>query len=226
MDLPHAGGLDPITVARALVGVEEDGTVGEARPAVVQLRAKQADTGERIRLVRALLPVMRAAGVVLIVDDDVSAGREANGVHLGQEDMAALAGGRSWSEVLKEVRSAGGPGFLIGLSTHTRAQVEQSAGLDVDYIGFGPIFPTRSKANPDPCVGLDALRVVCEISPHPVVAIGGIGRDEALRCAQAGAAGAAMISALVGATASEVRERAASLAVTLSRVTWGRWPRG
>lgn len=226
LDLPHAGGLEPVEAMRGLVGVTEIGATIPTGPSIVQLRAKRAGAAERQALVRALLPIVRAAGALLIVDDDVEAALAADGVHLGQEDMAQRAGDRPWPETLARLRASAPPGFLIGLSTHSRAQVEQANELDVDYIGFGPIFPTRSKANPDPCVGLDALRVVCEISPHPVVAIGGIGRDEALRCAQAGAAGAAMISALVGATASEVRERAASLAVTLSRVTWGRWPRG
>lgn len=224
LDLPHAGGLDPVEAARGLVGVTEIGPgKPEGRPGVVQLRAKGASPARRAELVGAVAPVVRAAGVLLIVDDDVEAARAADGLHLGQEDLAALAGSRPWSEVLAELRRAAGPGFLIGLSTHNRAQVEQSAGLDVDYIGFGPILPTRSKATPEPCVGFEELRRVCEISPHPVVAIGGLGPDDALRCAGAGAAGAAMIGALVGTSAALVRERAAGLATALREAVdaWG-----
>ncbi|MDC0718628.1 thiamine phosphate synthase [Nannocystis bainbridge] len=197
-----------------LLGVMEIGP--EKAPMIVQLRAKQADAAERGRLVRELAPMVRAAGGLLIVDDDFEAAMAgADGVHLGQEDMAERTGDRPWSELLAELRSAAPPGFLIGLSTHSRAQVELAAGLDVDYIGFGPILQTRSKLAQEPAVGFEALEQVCAISPHPVVAIGGLGAEEALRCARAGAAGVAMIGALVGTTEAEVRARAVDLATAL-----------
>jgi len=213
LDLPHAGGLEPVAAVRGLVGVTEIGP--ESSPTIVQLRAKRADPAERARLVRELAPVVRAAGGLLLVDDDVEAAMAADGVHLGQEDMAERTGGRPWSELLAELRRAAPPGFLIGLSTHTRAQVKRAAELDVDYIGFGPIRWTGSKAVQEPAVGFDGLREACEISGHPVVAIGGLGADDVLPCARAGAAGAAMIGALMGVTEEEVRERAASLATAL-----------
>jgi thiamine-phosphate pyrophosphorylase len=210
LDVPHAGGLDPVTAVRGLVGVTEIGP--ESSPTIVQLRAKRADPAERVGLVRELAPVVRAAGGLLIVDDDVEAAMGADGVHLGQEDMAQRTGDRDWSALLAELRATAPRGFLIGLSTHNRGQVERAAALDVDYIGFGPIRRTGSKAAQEPAVGFDGLREACEISLHPLVAIGGLGADDALPCARAGAAGAAMISALVGVTEEEVRERAASLA--------------
>lgn len=211
LDLPHAGGLDPVAAARALVG---DG-VREIGAKILQLRAKRAKAAERAELVRVLLPVVRAAGALLVVDDDVEAALPADGVHLGQDDLATLAGGSTWEAALAGLRRRARPGFLIGLSTHNSAQVVRSAALPVDYIGFGPILPTGSKANPDPCVGVEALRAVCEISPHPVVAIGGLAGPDALACVRAGAAAAAMIGALAGSTVAEVRERAASLAGAL-----------
>lgn len=214
LDLPHAGGLDPMAAARALVG---EG-VTEIGAKILQLRAKRATTAERAELVRALLPVVRAAGALLIVDDDIDAAMLADGVHLGQEDLAAFAAAQPWEGALVGLRGRVPAGFLIGLSTHDRAQVRRSAGLPVDYIGFGPILPTRSKANPDPCVGLDELRTVCEISSHPVVAIGGLAGPDALACVRAGAAAAAMIGALAGTSVAEVRERAASLASALRSV--------
>lgn len=213
LDLPHAGGLEPAAALAGLLGVMEIGP--EKAPTIVQLRAKQADAAERGRLVRELAPMVRAAGALLIVDDDVEAAMAADGVHLGQEDMAERTGDRPWSEWLSELRRAAPPGFLIGLSTHTRAQVLHAAGLDVDYIGFGPILRTRSKLAQEPAVGFEALEQVCASSPHPVVAIGGLGAEEALRCARAGAAGAAMIGALVGSTQAEVRARATDLAAAL-----------
>jgi thiamine-phosphate diphosphorylase len=211
LDLPHAGGLDPVAAARALVG----GSVTEIGAKILQLRAKRASPAERAGLVGELLPVVRAAGALLIVDDDIEAAIVADGVHLGQEDLTAFAGDTSWADALAGLRRRVRPGFLIGLSTHDRAQVARSAALPVDYIGFGPILPTRSKANPDPCVGVEELRTVCEISPHPVVAIGGLAGPDALACVRAGAAAAAMIGALAGSTVAEVRERAASLANAL-----------
>ena len=208
LDLPHAGGLAPEEAARGLVG-------GGAGPAIVQLRAKHASGGERAALVRVLAPLVRAAGALLVVNDDVEAALAADGVHLGQADLAARAGGRGWPVVVAELRRLAPPGFVIGLSTHTRAQVEHGAGLDLDYIGFGPVLPTYSKRAPEPCVGFDELQRVCEISPHPVVAIGGLGPDDALRCIQLGAAGAAMIGALVAGSVDEVQRRVAGPAAAL-----------
>ena len=215
LDLPHAGGLAPDEAARGLLGAG----VMEIGPKIVQLRAKRASGAERAELVRGLLPVVRAAGARLVVDDDVEAGLLADGVHLGQEDMAALAGGQSWETALAGLRERAPTGFLVGLSTHGRAQVERAGGLSVDYIGFGPVLPTRSKAKPEPCVGFDGLAEVCEISAHPVVAIGGLGVADALRCIEAGAAGAAVIGALVADSVAEVRRRAGDLAATLRAVT-------
>lgn len=212
LDLPHAGGLAPEVAARGLVG---EG----AGPRIVQLRAKGASEGELLEVARRVRSVMQGAGVRFIVDDDleVALACGADGVHFGQEDMVRLAGGAAWSEVLLALRRRVGPGFMVGLSTHDLEQVRVSAGLGVDYIGFGPVFPTRSKANPEPCVGLDALGRACEISSCPVVAIGGIGGDEALACVRAGAAAVAMIGGLVGRSELEVRERAALLAEVLAR---------
>lgn len=211
LDLPHAGGLGPIAAGRALVGA----SVTEIGAKILQLRAKRASPAERIELVRGLLPVVRAAGALLVVDDDIDAAMLADGVHLGQEDLAALAGEQDRQEALSRLRRRAPPNFMIGLSTHDRAQVLRSSALPVDYIGFGPILPTRSKANPDPCVGMDELRTVCEISSHPVVAIGGLAGPDALACVRAGAAAAAMIGALAASSVAEVRERAASLASAL-----------
>ncbi len=187
LDLPHAGGLAPLEAARGLVG---EG-VTEIGPKIVQLRAKRASGAERVGLVRALLPVVRAAGARLVVDDDVEAGSLADGVHLGQEDMAALAAGEPWAVALARLRERAPAGFLVGLSTHSRPQVERAAGLEVDYLGFGPILPTRSKAKPEPCVGFDGLGEVCEISLHPVVAIGGPPEAARYRAATRHAASAA-----------------------------------
>jgi thiamine-phosphate pyrophosphorylase len=86
--------------------------------------------------------------------------------------------------------------MVIGFSTHTLAHARAAAEGGADYIGFGPCFPTLSKANPDPVVGVDALAAVCAALSIPVVAIGGIELESAPVLARAGAAAAAVISAI------------------------------
>src|SRR4029079_21371 len=91
---------------------------------------------------------------------------------------------------------AGRPDLLIGFSTHNPAQALRAATSGADYIGFGPVFGTRSKANPDPTVGLAALAEICRAVAVPVVAIGGITLDAVPAVARAGAAAAAIIAAV------------------------------
>ncbi|HEV3030498.1 MAG TPA: thiamine phosphate synthase, partial [Polyangia bacterium] len=113
-------------------------------------------------------------------------------VHLGQDDLP-LAEARRLRAFAKAER------MLIGFSTHNRAQALAAADGGADYIGFGPVFATASKANPDPTVGLSALAEVCRAVTVPVVAIGGIGLESVSAVARAGAAAAAVISAIDGA---------------------------
>ena len=111
----------------------------------------------------------RAAGVPFCVNDrlDVALAVGADAVHLGQDDLP-LADARA------DRRRAGS---LIGFSTHNPAQAAAAVAGGADYIGFGPIFDTRSKLRPDPTVGVEGLRAVAAASPIPVVAIGGITLD-------------------------------------------------
>ena len=100
----------------------------------------------------------------------------------------------------------------IGLSTHRSDQAQAAIAGGADYIGFGPIFDTRSKLRPDPTVGLEALRAVCAASPIPVVAIGGITLDTVSAVAAAGASAAAVISAVAGAPDPTAAGRAVAAA--------------
>lgn len=158
---------------------------------LVQLRAKDAPSGEFVALARAVKALADRAGARLIIDDRADVARlvGAAGVHLGQDDLPAAA-----------ARALLGPEALIGLSTHNLEQVEAalSAG-GIDYLAFGPIFPTASKANPDPVQGLDALRLVRARCPLPLVAIGGIGAARLPAVLAAGADAAAVIGAVAGA---------------------------
>src|SRR4051794_9058947 len=143
---------------------------------------------------RRLLALCRGAGVPFCVNDrmDVALAVGADVVHLGQDDLP-LADAR-------RVRAAAGrPDLVIGVSTHNRAQAVAAAEAGADYIGFGPVFGTRTKLNPDPTVGLDILAAVCSAVAVPVVAIGGIALEAVAAVARAGASAAAIIAAIEAA---------------------------
>lgn len=158
-----------------------------ARPCFLQLRAKSLGAAALRDAARALLPLCRAARVPLCVNDrlDVALLVGADAVHLGQDDLP-----------LAEARRIAAGRLLIGCSTHRPDQAQAAIAGGADYIGFGPIFDTRSKLRPDPTVGLEALRAVCAASPIPVVAIGGITLQTVDAVAATGAAAAAVISAV------------------------------
>jgi thiamine-phosphate pyrophosphorylase len=213
LDWPHAGGLDASTATRALLGDRPEGP----GPRLFQLRCKGVDTSTRIGLIEQVGPICRAAGVPLVVNDDLDAVLArpglVGGLHLGQDDLPRLGAPAGWAERLAELR---GRGLILGLSTHDLAQLRASEALPVDYVGFGPVLATRSKALPDPCVGFDGLAAACAGATRPVVAIGGLDPAGALRAARCGAAMVATIGALVAASAAEVHARVVALATALA----------
>jgi len=157
---------------------------------LVQIRDKDTPLPE-------LLPdMMRCAefalikGVTLIVNDrcDLVLASAAAGVHLGQEDLPPEA-----------ARNILGPERVIGFSTHSPAQVRKCRGLPIQYIGFGPVYATSTKRDASSATGLRALAQACAASPFPVAAIGGIGLERVREILEAGAASAAVISALMKA---------------------------
>ena len=178
-----------------------------ARPCCLQLRAKAATARALEAGARVLLLLCRAAGVPFCVNDrlDVALVVGADVVHLGQDDLPLADAQR--------VRAAAGrPEMLIGFSTHNLAQAAAAAAGGADYIGFGPVFGTRSKANPDPTVGLEALAEVCRAVAVPVVAIGGIALDAVPAVARAGASAAALIAAIDAAPDPHAAGRAVAAA--------------
>lgn len=210
LDWPHPSNLDIVGVARGLLGARPHGPGAK----FLQLRGKALDTCTRIRLARQVAPICRTAGVPFLVNDDITAALAgADGVHLGQDDLRTLGG----AEALHDLRRRAPENFLIGVSTHDLAQVRASAGLPVDYIGFGPVLPTRTKQNPEPVVGLDGLAAACLATSHPVVAIGGLDDTTALHAARRGAAMVAMIGALVAPTTDAIAARVTALAEALQR---------
>lgn len=160
-----------------------------------QYRNKSSSMKEAYSQALGLRKVARDLGVLFIVNDrcDLALAVDADGVHLGQEDLPCA-----------EARRLLGTGKLIGISTHNADQVRLAATLDPDYLGFGPIFTPRSKQDHDPTVGLDGLRAVRPLTTLPVFAIGGISREAVAAVMQAGANGVAVISAVLHA--SDVRE--------------------
>jgi thiamine-phosphate pyrophosphorylase len=159
---------------------------------LVQLRAKTLPGGAFLELARAIAIQVRATGGVFIVNDrpDLARMAGASGVHVGQDDLAPA-----------DARAIVGPDAIVGISTHTDAQVEQALELPVDYVAIGPVFATRTKGpTADELVGLNGVRRAAERARSaglPVVAIGGIDLTTARALLAAGAASVAVISDLV-----------------------------
>jgi thiamine-phosphate pyrophosphorylase len=168
--------------------------------AVLQLRHKSdATAGDRatLALARALSAKCRAASVPFVMNDrlDLALLADAVGLHLGQDDLPIAEARRFFR----------GP---IGVSTHDLAQLARAIAEGADLVGFGPVFATSTKKNPDPVVGLDGLAAACRAASVPVVAIGGIDRERARLCFEAGAALVAAIGATCAADDPEAAARA------------------
>ena len=164
----------------------------------MQLREKHLAPREFYREAEEALRVARELGVRLIINDrvDLALALSADGVHLGQDDLPPEA-----------ARKLLGEHAIIGFSTHNVEQARAAARLPVDYLAIGPIFPTSSKDNPDPVVGLEGLRRVRQmIGPLPLVAIGGINLENIEDVFKAGADSVACLSLLLSKPA-EIESR-------------------
>lgn len=148
-----------------------------------QLRAKTLPADEFLRLALAL----RAVVPRLIINDraDVALLASAAGVHVGQDDLPASA-----------VRRLGPPDWIVGVSTHTQAQAALAMAGQPSYLAFGPVFPTSTKLQPDPVVGVQALAVLRRSFAGDLVAIGGIDLNNCSAVWTAGANAVAVISVL------------------------------
>jgi len=126
----------------------------------------------------------------LIINDrvDICLAADADGVHLGQDDLSPAVARRIFGQVKD------GKTRIIGFSTHNLAQVIAADSLPIDYIAIGPVFATGSKANPDPVIGLEGVRQTRRVTKKPLVAIGGIARQN---CSQVKAAGGADTVAVI-----------------------------
>ena len=157
---------------------------------VVQLRLKHTADGAALALAREATERTRAIGALLFINDrfDLALLAGADGVHLGQDDLAP-------ERIPADARAR----LIVGLSTHTLAQVRESHARPVDYVAFGPVFATASKTSSFEARGLALLREAVALAGRPVVAIGGISAANAPEVREAGAAAAAVISAVADA---------------------------
>ena len=157
---------------------------------ILQLRGKGLSSKELLEQAREIREITREAGAIFIVNDraDVALLADADGVHLGQDDLP-----------IAKAREILGREKLIGLSTHNLKQAIKAEFEGADYIGFGPVFGTTTKADAEEAKGLQALREIRKSVNIPIVAIGGINIENVIDVISAGADAVAVISAIVKA---------------------------
>lgn len=160
-------------------------TAAGANVRLFQFRDKQSSPLECYRRASRLRHVIAETGGLLIINDrcDLALAVEADGVHLGQSDLP-----------VSFARRLLGPDRLIGVSTHSEKEILDEASADADYFGFGPIFPTSTKSDHEPVVGLEGIHRIRRLTNRPVFAIGGITPPSVRAIRHAGADGVAMAS--------------------------------
>ena len=183
--------LDPERAGGAILGSLAQ-AVADGGATLVQLRDKHGSTRQLVAQARDLKAVLAPRSIPLLVNDrvDVAFAAAANGVHVGQDDMAP-----------EDARRLLGPAAIIGLSIKTVAQARSAPVEVVDYVCIGGVFATASKHNPEPPVGIDGLKNILTVirgrAPRlPVGAIAGIDATNAAAVMAAGVDGIAVISAL------------------------------
>jgi len=170
--------------------------LAEGGVTLMQYRNKEGDTRQMLTHAREIKRVLEGK-VQLIMNDraDIAVAMDYAGVHLGQDDLPAEAG-----------RMVVGSDRIVGISTHNPQQVSDADASSADYIAIGPVFPTTGKKNPDTVVGLEGVRKARELTKKPLVAIGGITRQNAKIVIEAGADSVAVISDLLGAPTRAAEE--------------------
>ncbi len=155
----------------------------------VQLREKEMDETAFLQEAKDICALCHRYGVPFIVNDnvDVAIACQADGIHVGQEDMAA-----------GEVRRRVGDAMLLGVSVHTVEEARRAVRDGADYLGLGAVFPTSTKTDADQMTN-ETLRAICDAVDVPVVAIGGINRGNLLKLSGSGVDGVALVSAIFSA---------------------------
>ncbi len=155
----------------------------------VQLREKELDETAFLQEAKELCALCRRYGVPFLVNDNVEIAIAcgADGIHVGQEDLAA-----------GEVRRRVGETMILGVSVHTVEEACQAVRDGADYLGLGAVFPTSTKTDVEQ-MSNETLRAICDAVDVPIVAIGGINRGNILRLAGSGVDGVALVSAIFSA---------------------------
>ena len=163
---------------------------------LLQYRNKSGNARQMLKQARELKRCLPAS-VKLIMNDraDLCLAAGFDGVHVGQDDLSpegarAVIGDRLW----------------VGVSTHNTKQLAEADKTSADYLAIGPVFETRSKANPDPVIGLDGVRQARALTRKPLVAIGGVTRENCRSVIEAGADAVAVISDLIRAPRKSAEE--------------------
>jgi thiamine-phosphate pyrophosphorylase len=194
-DQQWSRGRDVLTVATAAL---------DGGATVIQLRNKTASTRVLIEEAWVLRTLTRERGALLIVNDriDVALAVEADGAHVGQDDMPVAF-----------ARRLLGLHRILGVSAANREEAEAAVVEGADYLGVGPIFPSLGKSDAGPATGVHLLTELANRYKTPLVAIGGITAENALEVIQAGASGVAVITAVVYAEDITTATRQLRLAV-------------
>lgn len=167
----------------------------------VQLREKHASYEQKVALAREIAPICKAAGVPFVIDDDVDVALAsgADGVHVGQDDLACA-----------EARRLLGPDAIVGVSAHNVAEARKAYADGADYLGSGALVATSTKSDVTPLAPAE-LAAICAAVDIPVVGIGGLNAANIPQFAGLGCAGAAVVSAIfaaddIGQATRELRE--------------------
>jgi thiamine-phosphate pyrophosphorylase len=190
----------PDPIAAIVVYAEDLITAGAT---LIQLRDKsQPEEPKRFLSCARELHRVTWGKATLIINDrvDICLAADADGVHLGQNDLSPAAA----RAIFHQVKD--GKTRIIGFSTHNLSQLREADTLPIDYIAIGPVFATGSKANPDPVIGLEGMRQARRVTKKPLVAIGGITRQNCSRVKAAGADAVAVISDLLESPAKAVAD--------------------
>ena len=187
-----------LSLGRSLEEIVREAVAGGV--SMVQLREKDAPTGEFVELGRRLMSLLKPLDIPLIINDrvDVALAVDADGVHIGQSDMSYA-----------DARRLLGPDKIIGLSVENMDDLLKANELDVNYVGISPVYGTPTKTDTAEPFGLEGLRKAVELSAHPTVAIGGMNASTIGDVMAVGADGVAVVSAICSAPSP--REAAAEL---------------
>jgi len=170
---------------------------------LIQYRDKTGDTARMLSCAQELRRLTQGKATLIINDRvDICLAAQADGVHLGQDDLSPAAARQI---LLAEGNKRSSP-LVVGFSTHNLDQVQEANAMPVDYVAVGPVFATGSKAKPDPVIGLEGVRQARASTQKPLVAIGGITRKNCLQVRDAGADAMAVIADLLESPVKALEE--------------------